>query len=86
VRVVALPGDGVETDYAARLDADGVVDEAGDHVLAPHLARLAALEVLVRPGVVVLVHVVGALEEVRDPADAALGQRDLQLRVLLQHA
>ena len=37
------------------------------------------------PRLVVLVDVVDPLEEVRDPADAALGQGELEVGELLQH-
>ena len=47
------------------------------------LGQLVA-EVLARPLVVVLVDVVDPLEEVRDPADAALGQGEAQVRELAQ--
>ena len=49
------------------------------NVLVEHLARELVAEVLAGPRVVVPVDVVDPLEEVRDPADAALGQRDLQV-------
>jgi Regulator of chromosome condensation (RCC1) repeat len=39
VRVVALPGDHVEVHLAPRLDAEGIVDEAGDDPLAKDLTR-----------------------------------------------
>src|SRR5262245_59054129 len=55
VRVVALPRHHAAAERPAVAHADGVVDEAGEDVLAPHLARLLAAEVLVRPGVVMLV-------------------------------
>ena len=42
-------------------------------------------EVLARPRVVALVDPVDAVEEVRDPADAALGQRHPQVGELAQH-
>ena len=62
-----------------------VVDEAGDDVLVEHLARQLVAEVLAGPVVVALVVVIDSLEEVRDPADAALGQGDLEVRELAQH-
>ena len=67
-------------------DADRVGDEAGQEVLAEHLAGQLAAEVLPRPGRVHLVGAVEPLEEVRDPAGAALGQGDLDVREVLDHA
>ena len=82
VRVVALPHDVVQVEELAVRDAEPVVDEAREHVLVEDLARQPAAEVLAGPGVVAAVAVVDALEEVRDPADAALRQRDLEVREL----
>ncbi|MCY1531176.1 hypothetical protein D9M68_663940 [compost metagenome] len=84
VRVVAFVGDVVFADVLEVLQAEAVVDEAGLEVFAEHIARLLAAEVGVGPGLVMLVDEVRALEEVGDPADAALGQGDLQVRVTLQ--
>ena len=41
---------------------------------------------LLHPVALLVEHLLGALEEVRDPADLALGQRDLEVRVALEHA
>ncbi len=54
-------------------------------MLAEHLAGEAAAEVLLGPGVVHLVGAVDPVEEVGDPAGAALGQRDAQVGVGLDH-
>ena len=56
--------------------ADRVVDEAGEEVVAEHLGREAAAEVGAGPHAVVLVDVVGPLEQVRrssrsPPSDSA---------------
>src|SRR4051794_4723437 len=85
MRVVALPADRVDADEVADADADGVVDEAGDDVVAEDLAGQPVAEVLTRPRPVVLVHVVDAFEEVRDPANAALGESELDGGELPQH-
>ena len=58
MRVVALPGDGVDTDVVAQLDARRIVDEAGDGPLPEHLAGQLVAEVLVGPGPVVGVVIV----------------------------
>src|SRR5581483_11073652 len=79
VRVVALPGDPVDADRVALADTGRVVDEAGEEVPAEHLARLLPAEAPARPEAVALVQVVDSLEEVRDPADAALRERDAEL-------
>ena len=57
-------------------DADRVGDEAGEEVLAEHVARQPVAEVLSGPEVVHVVGAVEPVEEVGDPAGAALGQRD----------
>ena len=85
VRVVGLPAHVVDADAPAQLDADRVADEAGEEVLAEHLAGEAAAEVLLRPGVVHLVGAVDAVEEVGDPPGAALGQGDAQVGIGLDH-
>src|SRR5579862_9626662 len=83
VRVVDLDADAVDADLVAVLDADLVLDVAAPEVLVEQVAR---------PGVEVdrlvvtvpgpdLVH---PLPDVGEPADAALGEHELKLRVLLQ--
>ena len=54
-------------------------------MLAEHLAGQPAPEVLLRPGAVHLVGAVDPVEEVGDPAGAALGQGDPQVGVGLEH-
>ena len=72
VRIVALVADVIDTDRVAVLDAEAIVDEAGDEVLAEDVGGLAAAKVGVRPLMVMLEGEVGPLEEIGDPADAAL--------------
>jgi hypothetical protein len=84
VGVVALPGDVVDADLVPQLHADGVGDEAGEEVLPEHLARQLVAEVLAGPEVVHVVGAVDAVEEVGDPAGAALGQGDAQVGELLE--
>ena len=80
VGVVALPGDDVDADAVAQQQAGRVGDVAGEDVLAEHLGRQLAAEVVavVQPGLVLEV-AVDAVEVEGDPADAALGQRDLEV-------
>ncbi len=52
-------------------------------MVAEHLAGHLLAEVLAGPRRVHLVGAVDALEEVRNPAGAALGQRDLEVGILL---
>ena len=84
VRVVDLPRDRVDADLVAQLDADAVLHEARDDVLAEHVARELPAEVLSGPTVLLLVGAVDALEEIRHPPDAALGEADLQAGVAAQ--
>ena len=56
--------------------AEVVLDEAQDHALEEHLARKLVAEVGEGPCLVRRVRVVEAFEEVRDPADAAFGERE----------
>ena len=85
MRVVGLPAHGIDADPVAHLDPGGVVDEAGDDALLEQLARQLVAEVLARPRMVALVDPVDAVEEVRDPPDAAFGQREAQRREGPQH-
>jgi hypothetical protein len=59
-------------------DAHGVVDEAEDHMLGEHLRGQSTTEIRSAPIFCVPVDVVDPFEEVREPADAALGQRHTQ--------
>src|SRR5262249_28452910 len=82
---VALPGDHVEVELVAALDAERVVDEACEDAFEEDLARELVAGVLVRPGPVLLVEAVDALEEIRDPPDAALAQRKGDVWESTQH-
>jgi hypothetical protein len=83
--VVALPHHVVHVEEVAARHPELVVDEAGEHVVVEDLAGQPAAEVLPRPRVVAPVVVVDPLEEVRDPADPALGQGDLEVGERSQH-
>ena len=83
VRVVALPGDDVDADLVAQLQRRRVGDVAGQRVLAEHVARQLVAEVAAQPLLVGVVPV-AAVEVERDPADAALGERELQVGELAQ--
>src|SRR5580700_9890309 len=76
--VVALPRDVVDADPIAQQQARGVGEVAGEDVVAEGLRRELAAEVAVQPLLVVEV-AVDAVEVEGDPADPALGQRDLEL-------
>ena len=83
VRVVGLDADDVGADQVEQADARSILDEAGEEVLAEHLGGQSPAEAGAGPAVVVLVDVVGTLEQVRDPADRALGQREADVRELM---
>ena len=55
-------------------------------VLAEHIRGSAVTEVLTGPRVVYLVGAIETIEEVGDPARAALRERDMQRGELLEHA
>ena len=83
VRVVHLPGDVVDADVVAQSDADWVADETGQEVFAEHLRGQFSAEVLECPRRVHFERAVYPVEEVGDPTCAALGERDLQVGVVL---
>src|SRR3546814_4499994 len=79
VRVVALPGDEVDPDLVAELEARRIGDEARQDLLAEHVGgELALAEAVADPGLVLEVPV-DAVEVEGDPADPALRQRHLQV-------
>ena len=78
VRVVALPGEVVDVEVVTVLDTHEITDEAEDHLLLEDLGRQAITEIHSAPVARVLVDVVHPLAEVRQPAGAALGQRDAE--------
>ena len=84
MRVVALEHDVVDADAVPLVDAGVVGDEAAEDVLAEQLRR-PDVGVAARVVAVALPRVVDALEQPRHPADAALGQGDLQARELVEH-
>src|SRR5690554_2864872 len=53
-------------------------------MLTEYVARLFAAEVSKRPGLMVLVHKISTLQEVRNPANATFGQRNLEVRIFVQ--
>ncbi len=83
VRVVGFPADVVDTDVVAQLHTDMIGDEAGQEVIAEHLRGLLRAEILTRPRRVHLIGAISALQEVGNPAGAALTQRDLEVGVRL---
>src|SRR5207245_16288 len=87
VRVIDLEHDPVSADTVTTEIGQPVhvVDEASPEMLVEQLRRPRLLvDVLVPP--VPLPGVVGALEEVREPADTSLGEDELQALVLLELA
>ena len=98
MRVVGLAHDVVLADLVEAGDAVVVLDEAAEDVVAERLPDVELVQVDVGGGVVhellaphhpvplLVEHLLGPLEEVRHPADLALGQGDLQVRVPLEHA
>ena len=85
MRVVAFPGDILDSDVVAQAQSGVVVDETGEHPVLEHLTRELVAEVLSRPAVMALIRVVGPLEPVGNPSDAALGQGELHVGELAQH-
>src|ERR1035437_4239757 len=85
VRVIAFPGDHVDVELVATLEAVGVGDEARDDVLEEHLAGELVTKVLVSPGAVLGINAVDPLEEIGNPADAAFAEGDSERWVLSQH-
>ena len=85
VRVVALPHDVVHVQEIAAGHAEAVVDEARQHVLVEDLTGQLVPEVLAGPGVVLLVLVVDALQEVGNPTDPAFGEGDPHVREAPEH-
>jgi hypothetical protein len=86
VGIVHLPHDPVDSDHVAVADASTVVDEASPEVLGEHFARQGTAQISVRPGRMMSVDVVHALEEERQPPDATFRHRDLEPRNALEHA
>ena len=75
VREVGLPAEIVDVEMVDQLDADRVRDEAAEHVLQEHVRRTRAVRELVAgPAGMPALDVLGAPEEVGDPADVAFGQ------------
>src|SRR5690348_10155980 len=90
MREVGREHDAVDADVMALLDCDALVLHAEIYVLAhivagQFLKRLEA-EIFLRPAEVALVPQVHMLEPERDPAEAGLGEEDLELRMPLEHA
>ena len=88
VRVVALHHDVVDADDVALPDGGRVVDGAEPEVAPEHLARqeFRGPRGALAAGRRVTQDVVGPVHQHRDPPDAALGQRHLQVRKAERHA
>ena len=86
VRVVGLERGVVHADPLQRLEPVHVAEEAAEDLAVVVRRRRLGDEVLhATPRPVLAPHVVGALEDVRDPADLALRVGELQLRVAHEH-
>src|ERR1700722_13745334 len=85
VRVVDLDADAVDADLVAVLDAELVLDVTAPEVLLEQVAR-PGLEVDRLVVAVASPDLIHALPDVGEPADAALGEHELEARVLLQLA
>ena len=87
VRVVGLERHLVGADRVDRREPGGVVEEAAVDASPVVGARRLGDEVpRVAPPAVVLPHAIGAREDVGDPADLALGVRELHVRVAHEQA
>ena len=77
---VGLPADVVHVELIEQLHADRVVDEATEDVPSEDVGRPGVRpEIVLGPSLVAIVNVLGAPEEVRDPADVALRQAEPQI-------
>src|SRR6202020_2276901 len=79
VWVVALPRNDVDADSVAKLQPGRVGDVAGQDVVAEHVRGLLAPEIILEPSLVLEV-AIGTVQVEGDPADAALGEGDLEAR------
>ena len=87
VRVVGLEGDVVDADLVERREPVPVAEEAAEHLAVVVGARRFEDGVLhAGPGPVLLPHVVGPFEHVRQPPDLALAVGEAQVRELLELA
>src|SRR5580698_5049994 len=84
VRIVHLERDAVDADQFARPHTVLVVDEASPEVLAEQVRRASLLVDVLVPAVAVP-GVVGPFEDVRNPADAAFGEDDLEAGVTVEN-
>ena len=84
VRVVALPGDVVDTNTVAEQEPRRVGDETRERVLTEDLARELAAEVVSEPLLVPEVTIT-AIEEARDPDDARFRPRELEVGIRAEH-
>ena len=87
MREIRLPQEAVDADRVPFAQADGIVDEARPDVLAHDVGRaLVGIDVVLERELTVgLPHLVHPHQRVGNPADAALGVGDLELRVTLEH-
>src|SRR5215216_7986429 len=80
VRVIGLERRVVDTDRLERFDAVPVPEEAPEHLAVVVGGRRLRHDVAhAAPGAMLEPHVVGTLEDVRDPTDLTLAVRELEL-------
>jgi len=77
VRKVRLPTDVVNVELVNKSDADGIIDETAENPLLEHIGGPHALwELLSGPAGMALLDVLSPLQEVRDPTDVTLSERE----------
>src|SRR5437762_8564747 len=90
MREVGREHNAVDANMLALLDRDPLVLHAEidvvTHVMARQFFERVEAEIFLRPSEVALVPQIHMLEPERDPAEAGLGEEDLQPRMALEHA
>ena len=77
---IGLPADIVDIELIDKAHADWVVDETAQNSLPEHVGGSHPVgEALPRPARVTLLNVLSPLQEVRDPPDVPLGEREHQI-------
>src|SRR3954447_15025771 len=81
MRKVTLPAHVVDIELVEQLHAYAIGDETAKNSFAEKLGRRQTLRrIVAHPSVVPVERVLGPPEEVRDPSDIALGEREPQRR------
>jgi len=80
VRKVRLPTDVLDIELVNEAHTYGIIDEAAENPLLEHISRPHGVrESLPRPARVALLNVLSPLEEIRDPPDVTLREREHQI-------